>query len=99
MTGHRKQRRGTALMLAPLAASALILGTGSADLSPPARAAAPVLPAPPANGEMGFIFTHFAPAIYQGKEDCPEGLAATLRENYLQTQAPAERMRLHFRIV
>ncbi len=94
MTGHRKQRGAAALMLIPLAAGALILGTGSADLSPRARAAAPVLPAPPANGEMGFIFTHFAPAIYQGKEDCPEGLAATLRDNYLQTQAPAERMRL-----
>lgn len=76
-------------MLAPLAAAMLACLPGNA------RAAADAdLPAPPANGEMGFVFSHFAPAIYQGKEDCPDGPVTTLRENYLQTQAPAERLRL-----
>lgn len=65
-----------------------------AFLIPCAQAETTALPAPPANGEMGFVFTHFAPAIYQGAADCPDGPVATLRENYLQTQAPAERLRL-----
>lgn len=94
MKPQSKQARAVALMLAPLAAIALCLAAADGDLSPPARAATPALPSPPANGELGFIVTHFAPAIYQGKEDCPEGLAATLRENYLQTLIPAERLRL-----
>ena len=66
----------------------------AAFLVPCAQAETTTLPAPPANGEMGFVFTHFAPAIYQGAADCPDGPVATLRENYLQTQAPAERLRL-----
>lgn len=66
----------------------------AAFLAPMAQAQTAPLPAPPANGEMGFVFTHFAPAIHQGAQDCPDGLAATLRENYLQSQAPAERLRL-----
>lgn len=49
------------------------------------------LPAAPASGEMGFILTEFAPAIYQGKDDCPDGLAGTLRENYLAMLAAPER--------
>lgn len=52
------------------------------------------LPAAPTNGELGFVLTAFAPAIYQGKGDCPEGLANTVRENYLQSLPPAERARL-----
>lgn len=97
MTGQGKRGRAITLTLFPLVA-VLALGVRHGDMAAPAYAAAPAqplaLPAPPANGEMGFIFTHFAPAIYQGKDDCPEGPAATLRENYLQTQAPVERLRL-----
>lgn len=48
----------------------------------------------PAKGEMGFVFTAFAPAVYQGKDDCPEGLAGTVKENYLRSLAGAERDRL-----
>ena len=48
----------------------------------------------PAKGEMGFVFTAFAPAVYQGKDDCPEGLAGTVKENYLQSLPGAERDRL-----
>jgi hypothetical protein len=48
----------------------------------------------PAKGEMGFVFNAFAPAVYQGKDDCPEGLAGTVKENYLQSLPGAERDRL-----
>jgi hypothetical protein len=52
------------------------------------------LPVPPENGEMGFVITHFAPLVYNGKDDCPDGPAGTLRENYVATLPPAERSRL-----
>jgi hypothetical protein len=48
----------------------------------------------PANGEMGFVVTAFAPAIYQSKDDCPDGPANTVRESYLQSLPPTERTRL-----
>ena len=48
----------------------------------------------PANRELGFILTAFAPAIYQGKDDCPDGLAGTIRENYLDSLPADERARL-----
>lgn len=51
-------------------------------------------PTAPAKGEMGFVLTEFAPAIYQDKGDCPDGLANTVKENYLQTLSPDERKRL-----
>jgi hypothetical protein len=50
---------------------------------------------PPVNGEIGFVLTEFAPAIYQkNKDECPDGFAGTLRENYLDTLSPEERERL-----
>lgn len=52
------------------------------------------LPAPPANGEMGFVLTAFSPTIYQGKDDCPDGLAGTVKQNYLGTLSSGERTRL-----
>ncbi len=51
-------------------------------------------PPPPARGDMGFVLTAFAPAIYQAEGDCPEGLSNTIRENYLQRLSPPERARL-----
>jgi hypothetical protein len=48
----------------------------------------------PQGREFGFIVTEFAPAISQGKDDCPDGLAGTVRENYLGTLPAAERTRL-----
>ena len=48
----------------------------------------------PASTERGFVLTAFAPAIHQSQEDCPEGLANTVSENYLQSLLPAERVRL-----
>lgn len=49
---------------------------------------------PPPNGELGFVLTAFAPAIYQGRGDCPEGLTNSVRENYLLTLSESERARL-----
>lgn len=94
MERRRRQQRAIALMALPLAGLALSSGASDAELSPAAHAAAPALPAAPASGELGFIVTHFSPAVYQGEEDCPEGFAGTLRDNYLQTLIPAERTRL-----
>ncbi|RJF93902.1 hypothetical protein [Sphingomonas cavernae] len=94
MQRRRKLQGAIALGVFPVAVIALSPGSGGGELTTSAHAAAPALPAPPANGEMGFIVTHFAPAVHQGEGDCPEGLAGTLRDNYLQTVAPAERTRL-----
>lgn len=52
---------------------------GSAPAASTSATAASQLPAPPASGELGYILTEFAPAIYQGKDDCPEGLAGSVR--------------------
>jgi hypothetical protein len=82
----------TVLKLGLLAGAVAVAGA-SAPADPQAAAAA-ALPAPPANGEMGFVLTAFAPAVYQGKDDCPDGLANTVRENYLQSLIPTERARL-----
>lgn len=84
-----------------LAAPALIavLATGALR-QPGARAASPfdlpkaALPIPPANGEIGYVLTAFAPSIREGSDQCPHGLAFTLKEAYLETQPAAERERL-----
>ncbi|GAA0310525.1 hypothetical protein GCM10009087_20700 [Sphingomonas oligophenolica] len=84
------------LKLAALVGALAIAG-GSAPAADPKRASTPIasaLPAPPANGEMGYVLTAFAPAIYQGKDDCPDGLANTVQENYLQSLPALERARL-----
>ncbi len=52
------------------------------------------LPSVPANQELGFILTYFGPAIHQGKDDCPGGLAGIVSENYLESLAPPERARI-----
>jgi hypothetical protein len=86
-------RQGQAAGVALLAA-ALFSGVAASPGAPPSRPPIAQLPPPPANGEMGFVLNRFAPAIYEGKDDCPEGLANTVRENYLQYLAAAERTRL-----
>ena len=60
---------------------------------PSAAESAPPLSVPK-NGELGFILSSFAPAIHQGPEDCPEGLARTTIDNYLLTQSAEEQARL-----
>jgi hypothetical protein len=65
-------------------------------LAPAALAATPAaqLPAPPANGEMAFVFSTFTPAIPNDKNACPKGTANMVRDNFLTTVPPAERTRL-----
>ncbi len=52
------------------------------------------LPAPPANGEMGFVVTHFVQPVIQGPDACPQGTTPKLRDAYLARQTPEERTRL-----
>ena len=70
-----------------LASGCLLLSLGA---TPQTDASA----APEDLGEMGFVLTEFAPATYQGKENCPDGLARTVRENYLLSLPTPERDRL-----
>ena len=86
------QRRSQGFRRAILAIVPLI---GGALLSGATAPASDALPKPPANGEMGFIVTSFTwAAPYQGKDDCPQGLAGTVKENYLETLTTPERSRL-----
>jgi hypothetical protein len=84
----------TSLALGVMAIGA---ATGASNLIAPATAQAqnvPKLPAPPANGTMGFVVWHFVPAVLQGKDACPEGPALKNREIALSKVAPEERARL-----
>jgi hypothetical protein len=85
--------------LASLAAGVLAIGAASAssDLVTPAVAQAqeaPKLPAPPANGVMGFVIYYAVPPVLQGKDACPEGPALKTREIALSKVAPEERERI-----
>jgi len=68
-------------VLTALAGVAALTGAATTQTAPP-------------KGEMGFVFNAFAPAVHQGKDDCPDGLAGTVKENYLQSLPGAERDRL-----
>src|SRR5271170_7937875 len=96
-------RKRDAAMAVSAAALVLVLSAPSMAIDPnnqkQAAGTAPVpvskLPAAPANGEMGFVFSDFSPAIYPGlKENCPTGTAATVKEAFLATVSPQERIRL-----
>ena len=52
------------------------------------------LPAPPANGEMGFVVSYFIQPVIQGPDACPQGTSPKLRDAYLAQQSPEERARL-----
>lgn len=52
------------------------------------------LPAPPANGVMGFVVDGFVQPVIQGKDACPQGTALKLREAYLATLPATEREQL-----
>ncbi|MBV1686248.1 hypothetical protein KRR38_00820 [Novosphingobium sp. G106] len=97
---ENKSRRVRAFIGVSGCAALVALGAGAGAFLPgtaePALAQQQ-LPAPPANGEMGFVFNVFAPAIYHGKDDCPNGLAGTVRENYLATLPAAEQARLNLK--
>jgi hypothetical protein len=55
---------------------------------------APKLPAPPANGMMGFVVYSFVPPVIQGKDACPDGPALKNREIALSKLPPDERERI-----
>lgn len=52
------------------------------------------LPAPPADGVMGFVVSSFIPPIVPGKEACPSGPSPKLRDVYLAGLPAEERARL-----
>ncbi len=58
------------------------------------EAAKRALPAPPANGEMGFVVSYFIQPVIQGPDACPTGTVPKLRDAYLLSQTPEERARL-----
>jgi hypothetical protein len=65
-------------------------------MTPPANGEATptALPAPPADGVMGFVVSEFTPPIVNGNDACPEGPVLKLRDAYLHGLAPDERERL-----
>jgi hypothetical protein len=52
------------------------------------------LPAPPADGVMGFLVTEFQMPVIQGKDACPDGPVPRLRDGFVESLDPAERTRL-----
>lgn len=73
------------------------LGLGASPHKPLAAVAeSSQLPAPPANGEMGFAIVQFhTPATpIDEKADCPDGMMGTLKDSYLRTLPAAQRERL-----
>lgn len=59
-----------------------------------AVAAVPARPAAPAGGELAFVVESFSPPYHHGADDCPEGPATALRENFTASLSLAERERL-----
>jgi hypothetical protein len=73
------------------------LGVAAPELLRTPADAAPrplALPAPPANGVMGFVVDTFFQPVVQGKDACPQGTALKLRDAYLATLPQDERERL-----
>jgi hypothetical protein len=89
--GRMAAAQAGALLIALSVSSAAPAETPEGDAAP---ATSGQLPTAPANGEMGFVFSVFVPAIYPGQENCPDGWANTLKENYLATLPPKEQARL-----
>ena len=56
--------------------------------------AAKWLPAPPADGVMGFLVTEFQMPVIQGMDACPDGPVPRLRDGFVVSLDPAERARL-----
>lgn len=68
--------------------------------SAPAVSEAPAalsVPAPPANGIMGFVVQDFTPPVVPGMDACPKGTAPRLKEVYLRTLPQAEQARLRLK--
>lgn len=79
------------------ACAIVAMGAATPDLTRSRAKAAPEqrrLPAPPANGVMGFLIDQFGMRGVQDKDACPDGGTMTLREAYLANLPAAERTRL-----
>jgi hypothetical protein len=76
-----------AVKIAALCGAALTIG--AAPSPGPAG-----LPAPPANGELGFVVSRLVPSIVKGMDSCPGGPVPKMRQAYLQSLPEAERTRL-----
>lgn len=85
----------TTAALAALLAIGPMTGGRQPLASPAEGEATPAsLPAPPANGEMGFVVSYFIQPVIQGPDACPQGTTPKLRDAYLARQSPEERARL-----
>jgi hypothetical protein len=78
--------------LQAMAAIAVLVTTLGA--SPAPVKSDPHYPALPANGEMGFVVSRFTQPMVQEPEACPTGPSPKLRDVYLESVSPEERMRL-----
>jgi hypothetical protein len=87
------RRANCGVFAVAIMASMFLSGTG-AIAATSAGSSAPQLPKPPANGEMAFVISNLLPAVYPGKDACPNGTANMVRDNFLSTVSPAERARL-----
>jgi hypothetical protein len=94
------RRRTCGVVARAAAVMAMLQAAGLAIAASPeqpaaAAGAAVAVPAPPSNGELGFVFSTFGYAVYPGMADnCPEGYANTISENYMASLSPAEHARL-----
>lgn len=84
-----------------LAAGAIALGAGSMGAAPQPLSSAAIgdapartLPAPPANGVMGFVVSEFVSPLVEGKDACPDGPSPKLRDTYVEALSAGERERL-----
>ena len=76
--------------LLPLGGVLLAIG----PMSPAQQSPVTALPAPPADGVMGFVVTSLVPPVLQEKGACPMGTVLKVRDQYLQTLPAEERARL-----
>jgi len=67
---------------------------GPLDYVVKGEAAESALPAPPADGTMGFLVTDFSMPVIPDKTACPDGPVPRLRDAYVETLTPEEQARL-----
>lgn len=72
----------------------VLVSSATSSLPASAQNAGRKLPAPPANGELGFVVESFAPAFLPDPEACPTGPALKTRDIFLQSLPAGERARL-----
>ena len=86
---------GLAAVLTALLALGPVSGVPGPLASPAVGETTPTkLPAPPANGELGFVVDYFVQPVIQGADACPNGTSPKMRDAFLAQQSPDERARL-----